>query len=348
MSKHILYVAHFDSASHIAAQRQGLIPTHTMQAVSTLEERGYSISHVLESQVYGHNVAHYPKLLDLLIALHSLKKGNEVDALIVDGSITALPIAIYRSIGLLRKPVIWVCHSASNTGFKQKMLLRITVRGVDKVIALSWNAYNVIIGSGPLEIDKITHLNYGADVKFYKDSWMCQEVGKYMISIGVKGRDIDTLVKAASLCNHQLLIVGQPSSTTSGQYTSNIQYVGDKPYGLTYDELIKLYQRSCFVVVPTYGTQHPYGVNALVEAMALGKAVVITDGPGIDIDVEALHCGFKVPPHDPISLLNRINFLFDHPSVAVDMGKRARKVVEDTFNTDNMTNTLEKVLSTVL
>ena len=58
---------------------------------------------------------------------------------------------------------------------------------------------------------------------------------------------------------------------------------------------------------------------------------------GIVVDPD---CGLIVDPLDPQSIAEAINYLFDNPSKAEEMGKNGQKLIEKTYNWDNEETTL--------
>jgi spore coat protein SA len=76
------------------------------------------------------------------------------------------------------------------------------------------------------------------------------------------------------------------------------------------------------------------GFTNLIEAMALGQPVIVTETgalPG-EIDVERLGCGIFVPSENPHALAEAIVFLGDNPYTAEAMGQKGRQLTEHYYN----------------
>jgi glycosyltransferase involved in cell wall biosynthesis len=72
--------------------------------------------------------------------------------------------------------------------------------------------------------------------------------------------------------------------------------------------------------------------NSVMEYMAAGKPVVVTDGGGSsELVVDGEH-GFLVPASDPKAVARRLEFLLDHPSEARRMGAAGRRRLEEVFS----------------
>jgi glycosyltransferase involved in cell wall biosynthesis len=70
----------------------------------------------------------------------------------------------------------------------------------------------------------------------------------------------------------------------------------------------------------------------LFEYMASGLAVIAADFPGFRKIVEENGCGLCVPPRDVAAIASAIEWMFEHPAEAEEMGRRSREVVLKRFN----------------
>ncbi|MCC7123607.1 MAG: glycosyltransferase family 4 protein [Acidobacteria bacterium] len=92
--------------------------------------------------------------------------------------------------------------------------------------------------------------------------------------------------------------------------------------------LRELYARSRFVVVPLLPSRSDNGVTVVLEAMAMGKAVICTRTEGqVDV-IEDGVTGLLVPPGDPAALRDAMLALWNDPERARAMGARGRALVE--------------------
>jgi glycosyltransferase involved in cell wall biosynthesis len=96
----------------------------------------------------------------------------------------------------------------------------------------------------------------------------------------------------------------------------------------TLPELRDLYARSRFVVVPLLPSRSDNGVTVILEAMAMGKAVVCSATAGqVDV-IEDGVTGLFVPVGDPAALRAAMVALWRDPERARAIGARARAYVE--------------------
>lgn len=88
--------------------------------------------------------------------------------------------------------------------------------------------------------------------------------------------------------------------------------------------------------------------NALLEAMALAKPVVVSRVGGMPEIVQDGETGFLVPPQDPDSVAKAVLTLLRDPNRAAAMGERARQVVEQDFNVQRLAREIAAVYHQVL
>ena len=94
-----------------------------------------------------------------------------------------------------------------------------------------------------------------------------------------------------------------------------------------------------FGVLMTNPDLHGEGIsNAIMEFMALGKPVVAIDGGGTAEIVKHNQTGFIVKPGSSKELYEKIIFLLDNQQIAIEMGKVGRRVIEDEFGLEKMTD----------
>jgi glycosyltransferase involved in cell wall biosynthesis len=70
----------------------------------------------------------------------------------------------------------------------------------------------------------------------------------------------------------------------------------------------------------------------IFEYMAAGLPVIASDFPRFRELVEQNGCGICVPPRDPAAIAAAIEWIFDHPTEAEEMGRRGRRLTLSSFN----------------
>jgi glycosyltransferase involved in cell wall biosynthesis len=113
-------------------------------------------------------------------------------------------------------------------------------------------------------------------------------------------------------------------------------------------ELRELYANSRFVVIPLFETETDNGTTSILEAMAMGKAIICSQVEGqTDVIQDGVN-GIFVPVGDAEALRKAIEYLWKHPDIAQHMGNEGRTFIEKHHSLDNfiwdVKNAVEKVV----
>lgn len=148
-------------------------------------------------------------------------------------------------------------------------------------------------------------------------------------SAGLEHRDYATLVRAVQDLDVDVVLAAaspwsrRPDDTREAELPPNVEV-----RRLPLDELRDLYAASRFVVVPLEDVPFQAGVTTILEAMAMGKAVVCSRTPGqTDVVVDGVN-GLYVTPGDVHGLRNAIQKLLDDPDMAARLGAAGRRLAE--------------------
>ena len=90
-------------------------------------------------------------------------------------------------------------------------------------------------------------------------------------------------------------------------------------------------------VLPSYREGTP---RSVLEAMAMGRAIVTTDAPGCRETVVDGANGFLVPPRDSESLYRAMKRFADHPELIRTMAVRSRQIAEAKYDAEKVTGEL--------
>jgi glycosyltransferase involved in cell wall biosynthesis len=102
------------------------------------------------------------------------------------------------------------------------------------------------------------------------------------------------------------------------------------------------------MVMPLQNVKFQAGVTAILECLAMGKAVICSRTPGqTDVVVEGEN-GRYVEPGDPLLLGAEISRLLSHPEEAVRLGANGRKLVERQMNLDHYVQRLAGFLNDMI
>lgn len=113
----------------------------------------------------------------------------------------------------------------------------------------------------------------------------------------------------------------QLKSVCDGSYIKWLGYQTD---------LVTLFKQCHIVALPSYYME---GLpKVLIEANAIGRPIITTDWRGCRDAVDDEVNGFLIPIKNPDALADKLQHLFDHPALRINMSKNAREKAEREFD----------------
>ncbi len=147
-------------------------------------------------------------------------------------------------------------------------------------------------------------------------------------AVGIEARDYGTLVQAVrGLAVDVVIAAASPWSRQvdpSKALAPPPNVIIDRDLKL---DVRQLYADSAFVVMPLFDVDRAAGSTTILEAMAMGKAVICSRALGQRELVVDGETGLYVPPGDVAALRAAIQYLLDHPAEAARMGAAGRRRV---------------------
>lgn len=277
----------------------------------------------------------YLVLGDLKQELAVLRRRKEIDV-VVAANMSVVGALCYLKNWVRLPPIVGVLHSIRHyRGTLAKAALRRRVMTVEKIICLAQKDVSYLREELSLPPERIAYIPWSANLSDY-DRAPGRPPGDgalpYIMSMGLSDRDYRTLAQAfdsAALEGWNLRIYAgsqfRAPQTRSPRILVNEDWV-------CFKDSVGLYRAAEFVVVPLVATQRTLGLTSLLDAMATGKAVIMTRNPGVDIDIEAEKMGFWVPPGDAPALAGKMRYLYEHPEVARAYGANGRRYLEERYN----------------
>ncbi|MBI5164722.1 MAG: glycosyltransferase family 4 protein [Magnetospirillum sp.] len=189
---------------------------------------------------------------------------------------------------------------------------------------------------------------FGVDADFWRPAPFGRPAGDatpYVLSIGNDlNRDYRTLVDGWAGDLPELRIVTRLPVHTSKPNVTVI--AGDWRRTLLSDEDVRtLFQGAALVVLPLRQTIQPAGQSACLQAMACGRAVVLSAIDGLwDPRVANEKTCLLVPPGSSQALAAATRRLLADPALAARLGGEARRLVEESLNTRQMAMAMARVL----
>ena len=148
----------------------------------------------------------------------------------------------------------------------------------------------------------------------------------YIFSGGGEGRDFPTLIEAARSLPISLMII-----TFSRRTLNYDQPLPDNCHvfwTMSQTDFLAAMHHALFVIVPLTAGVHPHGQTTVVQALALGKAVITSDQASVNDYVQHDQQGLLVPAGDVAALRAAIQELNTNPGRREQYERVAREQAE--------------------
>ena len=103
--------------------------------------------------------------------------------------------------------------------------------------------------------------------------------------------------------------------------------------------------KSSVVIIPLRCTNSPAGELVLLEALCLGKPVVITQTPITEVYVKNQENGLLVPERDADAVVNALDYIFSDYKRAVKMGLKGKEIVLRKFSYDVLAKNIANIIN---
>jgi glycosyltransferase involved in cell wall biosynthesis len=267
--------------------------------------------------------------LPLVVAqcIEIIRVRREIELILSWSEAVAIPVASLLQL-VRRRPahvgiLMWVSKP------KKALPLRLLWRRFDGIVVPAPRQYRFAIdrlGIPSALVDPA--IPWGVDARFWHPA---DGPGDTICCVGREMRDYPTLVEA-------IRPLGIPCHIAAGggQGLGNPWMHLDErdlPDAVTLGrksplELRELYARSRFVVVPLLPTDSDNGITTILEAFAMGRALICSNVDGhVGLLEDGVNC-LLVPPGDVAMLRSAIKRLWDDPSLAQQLGAAGRALVE--------------------
>ena len=154
------------------------------------------------------------------------------------------------------------------------------------------------------------------------------EDGGYVLALGQSGRDYPTLLEAARGSGLPLVLVAAtPAALGNVRVPANVTV----RYRTDPAETDALVRRATLHVVPLAESDVSAGQSVLLRAMACGKAVIVTDTPGVRDYVRPGETAITIPPGEPDALRAALCRLWHDPGERQRIGSNAHRAVREQF-----------------
>jgi glycosyltransferase involved in cell wall biosynthesis len=311
-------------------------------------------------------------------------RRHEYDIIYTDTEIVGLTLALLMKLSATRPGHprhVTLSHVLSP--LKKRIFFRLGLQShIDTMIVHCEAMRSLATKILHMPSERVAKLPYFVDVHFWQpptskvtDDDSNTDTGSeqrpMICAAGLEYRDYPTLLKAVNGLEVDVHIAAgsaalfySPRSRVAAELTKVPPNVSIE--SCDYARMRKLYSKAQFVIVPLIQIDGPGGITVILEAMAMGKAVIVTgtrgqtdvmrdprnngrglvvrewwpgflDTPEIAETLGSLPTGFYVTPGDPDDLRTTIQHLLDHQEIAEELGRNGRHVAEAYFSLEAFT-----------
>lgn len=221
---------------------------------------------------------------------------------------------------MLYKPKLAIWDVIPDEVWKpRKWLQNIAFPRVDGLLVLSENQIPYLSKRWGIG-DRATPIWQEIDTDFYQPQNF--NLDGPILAIGDDhGRDWPTLIEALAPLDVDLVVKTKAKLKVPSNARMRLKQISSR---LSFPELRELYAKASFVVIPLSETLNVSGVGSVLESMAMGKPLVISDNPPIRDYLEPGRTAEVVPVGDAVKLREAVVALKADPERMRTMGGLAR------------------------
>jgi glycosyltransferase involved in cell wall biosynthesis len=267
---------------------------------------------------------------DLRQAITSVRQHSRVSVYVSLSEKIGLPLALLLAIKRVHIPHVLVAHHLTSPK-KRALQSRIGwLQRFNRIVVLSepQAAYLREVARYPEE--RTVLVPDSVDTEFWRSQGESIARAPYILSVGQEQRDYGVLFAAArELSSLSFVVVAGSAWASRSKIHENPPTNVTVRCSLNYTDLRMLYDGASLVAIPLEaGVRYAAGANGLLEAMAMGKPVVLTESSGLSGYLRQGTDGLLVPPANPRALANAIRLILSSSADATRLGFEARRTAE--------------------
>lgn len=286
-------------------------------------------------------------------SVRALWKESSYDVIIAHGSRSVIGLALLHRLLGRWKPKLVVFDIESFGRPRSGWRLWVVRQAVEALDAVLYHArpqedyYSAYLP----QLEGKTHfipLGIGMSTKPF--SWDEIGRGEFILSVDTtapRRREWDVLIRACRRLRDppRLRIIGKTrwSSEELGEedLPAGIELVPRMPA----PELRKLMQQCTLAVLPLFERGHAHGQLSLLELMAAGAPVVVSDTAGVRDYVRHGETALLYSSGNSDQLAERIQWALEHPSERRALGRRAREAVKERFSGERFSQRIYQLIA---
>ena len=290
---------------------------------------------------------------DFASILASLRLANSADVVLSTVDTVGIPLMLLKRAGFLRRPLVYTSIGLPERllqlrGKRMQRLYRAALSGAAAILAYSEHEAEWLREWLGPQAPSVVFLPFGVDPEVFRPDTASAPTTD-VVSVGADPRrDFELLIEVA--VRHPELsfriVASADRARTLAALPANVELEIDLPL----DEARARLADALVVALPVRENSYSGATTVLLQAMALGKPVVVSRTAAIASGYEledGVNCRL-VEPGDLSALERAILETLTGADAALALGTRARQTVERSFSWERYTDALWQVLSDVM
>ncbi|XMB85739.1 glycosyltransferase family 4 protein [Mycoplasmatota bacterium WC44] len=300
------------------------------------------------------------KDLRSFIELYSLIKKENPDKIFAYQAKTIVYGSIAGKLNGIKEIYLLIAGLGSifrGVGFKNKVVkslmkiqYKVACKFSNKVFFQNKDDMKEFIDNRLIQEEKVVIINgSGVNLEKFKPTPIPSEPAFLFIGRLIKDKGILEYLNACELIkikhpNTRCLLVGPYDSNPSALKTEELKPYIEKGiiefFGEQKDVRPFISQCSTFIL-PSYHEGTP---KTVLEAMAMGRAIITTDAPGCRETVTEGENGYLITVKDVDGLVIKMEILIENQRICHDMGKKSLDIVRNKYDVKIVNNSIMKTM----
>lgn len=285
---------------------------------------------------------------NLVLAYACWRMRSRYQAILTDGEQIGLPLAAFLKLTPGPRPrhlmIVHVISEPKKTFFLDRLAVQTCI---DRFLTYSTWQQKFIQHRWGLGDDRVLWTPFMVDQNFFAPGQVTprRDERPQICAVGLERRDYVTLMRAVEGLDVNVVIAAASpwSKRQDGTAGQSIPANVTVRKFVQYD-LRQLYADSRFMVMPLEHVFFQAGVTAMLEAMAMARAIVCSRVPGQTDVVAEDENGRYVAAGDASALRAEIARLLAEPDEAERLGANGRRLIEREMNLDRYVERLAKIV----
>jgi glycosyltransferase involved in cell wall biosynthesis len=267
------------------------------------------------------------KLAALINVVRLLPLERKMDVIILWGHGGSAQLSLLKKLGLIKASIIvfdsqsfYIKDSKPKRSLKSLLIGALVKGSVDHILSFSQISCKLIKSVYDFPQEMFQFFKLSVECSYWKPGKNDVE-GDYILVFGNPCRDWKTLFEAARMMPQTIEVVSTWFDNSEQQIPKNVRIIN----GLSMGELRERIRNSKFLVHPLVIRNYSYGQLSLLDAMAVGKANIVSRVPGIIDYVVVNKTALLAEPGDPSDLAAKIKRLWDDSDLRHRIAYNGRK-----------------------